>query len=326
MKKSACLIVVLLFTMILSACSSSSAGNGGEYPTGPIEFVVGFSPGGAADGTMRALQKALQDEGLIDVPITVINKPGGAGEIGRQYLSDKGGHTIGLDSSLLISNYLLEKSDLNYESFIPLATLTTEWQAVVVPKGSKVKTGEEIMNKLKEDPTSLKIGIASGLGSDDHLSFVEAAMISGVETDKLQFLVYESGGDLITALSGGHVDIGSTSVSEASEQAKADMVDIVVVSAEERVEGVEDVPTWKEEGVDAIFAKWRGITAGPNMSDQEVEFWDNLLAELVETDSWKKVLENNGWDSFYKDSSETLEFYKEETEQYEELLQSSGLK
>ena len=76
------------------------------------------------------------------------------------------------------------------------------------------------MDKLKKDPESLTIGVAPGLGNNDHLAFVQAAKASGVDVDKLDFLVYKSGGDLQTALLGGHVDVASTAVSKLRNSIK----------------------------------------------------------------------------------------------------------
>ncbi|MCP6711154.1 tripartite tricarboxylate transporter substrate-binding protein, partial [Klebsiella pneumoniae] len=88
--------------------------------------------------------------------------------------------------------------------------------------------------------------VAPGLGNNDHLAFVQAAKQYGVDVDKLDFLVYKSGGDLQTALLGGHVDVASTAVSEVKEQHQVHKLKMLAVSSDERLEGIKDVPTWQE--------------------------------------------------------------------------------
>lgn len=318
------ILMSLLALVFMGACSSRTSGVN-DFPSKNIELVAPATPGGGWDATARAIQKILKDQKIVDQNINVINKPGGSGEVGWQYLEKKDAHHLAINSSLLLSNHLLGQSELTYKDFTPLAILTTEWISVAVKKDSKFQNAKEIMEQLKKDPGSLKIGVAPGLGNNDHLSFVEAAKTYGVDVTKLNFLVYESGGDVVTALLGGHVDVATMSISESKEQHQAGNFRIVSVSSEERLEGLEEVPTWKEQGVDVVFPHWRGIMGPPDMTKEEIEYWDKVLGEMVETDAWNKVVKNNEWSEYYKDSSEARKFLEEQHVMYEELVTDSGL-
>ncbi|WP_088006883.1 tripartite tricarboxylate transporter substrate binding protein [Indiicoccus explosivorum] len=311
--------------LALAACSEEASGEGETFPTEPIEIVAPASPGGGWDLTARSLQKVLEDNELVEEDITVTNKPGGGGEVGWQYLSEQDAHTLAVNSSLLITNNLLGTSELTYEDFTPLATLATEWQSVAVPADSEIDDVEELMQKIKDDPSAVKIGVGPALGNDDHLSFVQAAREFGVDPKKLNFLVYEGGGDVLTALLGGHVDAVTTSLSEVKDQHLAGDVKIIAISSPERLPDIEDVPTYVEQGIPVEFPHWRGVMGPPDMTEEEIAYWDEKIGALVETEQWAKLLENNDWDSFYKDSAETAEFFAEQTELYEGLVEDSGL-
>lgn len=323
MKKSL-LLLALSLLLVLGACSSAS-GDDDKFPNKNIEFVAPATPGGGWDATARAIQKILKEEKIVDQSMTVVNKPGGSGEVGWQYLSKKDGHSLAINSSLLITNNLLGQSDLTYEKFTPIATLTTEWISVAVPNNSPYKTAGELMEQLKKDPSSVKIGIAPGLGNNDHLSFVQAAKTYGVDVTKLNFLVYESGGDVVTSLLGGHVDAATMAVSESAEQHNANKFKVLAVTSDERLDELPEVPTWKEQGVDMVFPHWRGILGPPDMTEEQIAYWDKVLSEMVETDAWKELLENNGWEDFYKDSSASKTFLAEQTKMYTDLIEQSGL-
>lgn len=312
--------------LILGACSSEgTVSEQDAFPNDNIELVAPATPGGGWDATARAIQKILRDEGIVEENINVVNKPGGSGEVGWQYLKEKDAHTVAIDSSLLITNNLLGQSQLSYENFTPLAILTTEWISIAVPNDSPFKDATELMEKLKEDPTSIKIALAPGLGNNDHLSFVQAAKEYGVDVTKLNILIYESGAEVVTALLGGHVDVATMSVSEGKEQHLAKKFKIIAVSSEERIEGLEDVKTWKEQGVDMVFPHWRGILGSPDMTEEEIAYYDEAIGKMVETEAWAKLLNNNGWESFYKNSKDSSEFLKEQTVNYDNLLTDSGL-
>ncbi|QKY68432.1 tripartite tricarboxylate transporter substrate binding protein [Lentibacillus sp. CBA3610] len=318
-------VVLVLLALIMAGCSSESDGEAQNFPDGDIEIVAPASPGGGWDATARAMQNIFDEEGLIEENMNVTNQPGGGGEVGWQYLKDQDAHTISINSSLVITNNLLGQSDLTYEEFTPLAILSTEWISVAVPPDSSFETGAEIMEQLEEDPTSLTIGVGPALGNNDHLSFVQAAHEFGVDVSQVEFLVYESGGDVLTALLGGHVDVATMSVSESKEQHVADEIEIVAVSSEERIEGLDEVSTWQEQGVDMVFPHWRGVMGPPDMTEQEVNYWNEKISEMVETDAWQEVMANNEWQPFYHNSQESEEFLAEQTEMYDELIQQAGL-
>lgn len=319
------LFLGLILVLVLSACSSGSSGEKGDYPKGNLEIIAPATPGGGWDATARSMQKVLEENKLVKSNINVVNKPGGSGEVGWQYLKEKDANHLAINSSLVLTNNLLGPSDLTYKDFTPIAILTTEWEAVVVAKDSPIQSAKELMNKLKADPGSLKIAVAPGLGNDDHLSFVHAAKSFGVDVPKLQFLVYGSGGDTVTSLLGHHVDVATMSVSEAKEQYKAGNFRILAVTSEKRIEGLDDVPTWKEQGVDMVFPHWRGVMGPPDMTKEQIAYWDTKLSKMVKSDEWKKILENNEWESFYKDSKETKKFLEEQNQMYSDLVEASGL-
>lgn len=317
-------VLTIAAVALLAACSSATTGSD-EFPKKDIELVAPATPGGGWDGTARAIQKILKDEGIVDQNINVVNKPGGSGEVGWQYLSKQDAHSLAINSSLVLTNNLLGQSQLTFEDFTPLAILTTEWISIAVPNDSKFQNATEIMEQLKKDPTSLKIAVAPGLGNNDHLSFVQAAKTYGVDVTKLNFLIYESGGDVVTALLGGHVDVATMAVSESKEQHVAGKFRIVSVSSDERIEGLEEVATWQEQGVDMVFPHWRGIMGPPDMTEEEIAYWDKVIGEMVETEAWKTLLKNNEWASYYLDSKKTMEFLKEQNANYDVLLSESGL-
>ena len=318
------LFVLIFLGLILAACSNSASGEN-EFPSENIEIIAPASPGGGWDITARSVQKILKDNGLVDGNINVINKPGGGGEVGWQYLQPKDAHYLAVNSSLLLTNNLLGASELTYNDFTPLATLATEWQSLAVPADSKYESLEDLMKQLKEDPKSIKVGVGPALGNDDHLSFVQAARENEVDPKQVNFLVYEGGGDVVTALLGNHVDVVTTSLSEVKEQYLAGDVRILAVSSAERLDDLPDVLTYKEQGIDMEFPHWRGIMGPKDMSEEEIAYWDEKLGEMVQSEEWKQVVENNDWEEFYKNSEETKAFFDEQQELYQGLVDDSGL-
>lgn len=316
-------VIMLAVVLVLSACGSGSAES--DYPSKNVEIVAPATPGGGWDATARALQNVLDKEGLVEQNMNVVNKPGGGGEVGWQYLKGKDSHSLSINSSLVIANNLLGQSDLTYEDFTPLAVLATEWISVAVPADSDIEDGVDMLERLKEDPKSLKIAVGPALGNNDHLSFVRVADEYGVDVSQLEFMIYESGGDVLTALLGGHVDVATLSLSESLEQHLSGNLDIIATTADEPIPEDESIESWQDQGIDFTFPHWRGIMGPPDMTEEEIAYWDETFSQMVETEEWQKVLDNNGWQDYYMDSGETKAFLDEQNEMYKDLMKTAGL-
>ncbi|WP_197073392.1 Bug family tripartite tricarboxylate transporter substrate binding protein [Salinicoccus sediminis] len=316
-------VIMLAVVLVLSACGNGSAES--DYPSKNVEIVAPATPGGGWDATARALQNVLDKEGLVEQNMNVVNKPGGGGEVGWQYLKGKDSHSLSINSSLVIANNLLGQSDLTYEDFTPLAVLATEWISVAVPSDSDIEDGVDMLERLKEDPKSLKIAVGPALGNNDHLSFVRVADEYGVDVSQLEFMIYESGGDVLTALLGGHVDVATLSISESLEQHLSGNLDIIATTADEPIPEDESIESWQDQGIDFTFPHWRGIMGPPDMTEEEIAYWDETFSEMVESEEWQKVLDNNGWQDYYMNSEETKAFLDEQNEMYEDLMKTAGL-
>ncbi|MDW8569968.1 tripartite tricarboxylate transporter substrate binding protein [Staphylococcus shinii] len=326
MKKWLALIIV--FSIVLASCgkNNESSASKKQFPDETVEIVAPASPGGGWDTTARAIQKIILEENLTKQNVNVINKPGGGGEVGWQYLKSRSPNTISINSSLLLSNNELGLSDLNTDDFTPIAILATEWISLTASNKSNLNSGKEVMEKLKKDPKSLTIGVAPGLGNNDHLAFVQAAKEYGVDVENIDFLVYKSGGDLQTALLGGHVDVASTAVSEVKEQHQTGKLKMLAVTSDKPIEGIEDVPTWEDQGIDVVFPHWRGVMGPKDMTPEQREYWDTTMEKVVKSKRWQEIRKNNDWENFYKDSEESEKFLKAQRKKYNKLVNDSGLK
>ncbi|WP_440868098.1 tripartite tricarboxylate transporter substrate binding protein [Staphylococcus shinii] len=326
MKKWLALIIV--FSIVFASCgkNNESSASKKQFPDETVEIVAPASPGGGWDTTARAIQKIILEENLTKQNVNVINKPGGGGEVGWQYLKSRSPNTISINSSLLLSNNELGLSDLNTDDFTPIAILATEWISLTASNKSNLNSGKEVMEKLKKDPKSLTIGVAPGLGNNDHLAFVQAAKEYGVDVENIDFLVYKSGGDLQTALLGGHVDVASTAVSEVKEQHQTGKLKMLAVTSDKPIEGIEDVPTWEDQGIDVVFPHWRGVMGPKDMTPEQREYWDTTMEKVVKSKRWQEIRKNNDWENFYKDSEESEKFLKAQRKKYNKLVNDSGLK
>lgn len=326
-------LLMLTTAALLTGCAApaanESAGGGEAYPSGNLNFVVPGGAGGGWDLTLRTTAKVLADEGLVNVPMPITNKPGGGGGVTLSYLQTKDGadDTISVYSPPLLLINLNGSSEYSYENTTPLARLIADYGAFVVAKDSKYQSIDEIIADLKADPKSVKIGGGSAVGSMDHIQFLIVAKAAGIENVKdIDYVSFQDGGATAQIL-GGHVDLLSTGLGDVEGLIQSGDLRVLAHTAEKRVgEGkMAEIPTVKEQGIDATFINWRGIFGPPNMPEEAVKFWEAKLAEMVETNGWADALQKNGWDSIYLNSSDFKAFLDKTNEEYKGILADIGM-
>jgi putative tricarboxylic transport membrane protein len=311
----------------VALCPAAALAQGWK-PEKPVEIVIGTSAGGPQDRTGRLVQKLLQEGKLVSTPVTVVNKPGGGGAIGLSYLNQHAGdpHYLMINAISLLTNQVTGKSALAYTDFTPIAVMGIEYVSVAVRTESPLKTGRDLVERLRKDPSSLSVAIGTALGNATHISFALAMKAAGVDIRKLKTVVFASGGESMTALLGGHIDVAATAPSSVLAQVKAGKLRLIAIGAPKRLGGdLAGVPTWIEQGVNSSYELWRGLAAPRGLTRAQVQFWDDALGKLVQTEAWKKELEANDMQDVYRNSTDTARYWKAEHDEVKGVLGELGL-
>jgi putative tricarboxylic transport membrane protein len=205
-----------------------------------------------------------------------------------------------------------------------LAKLIEDPGAIIVPADSPFKTVQDFVAAWKADPTKVTIGGGSSPGGPDHLFPMEVARTVGVNPKSVNFVTYDGGGDLLTALLGKKITVGTSSPGELIDQIEAGQLRVLAVSSDERVEGV-DAPTLKEAGIDMTFANWRGVLAPPGISGDAKHSMIKALEELHSTQQWKEALVRNGWTDAFETGDAFEQFLEDQDTRVSTTLTELGL-
>lgn len=309
MDKKYALSVVLTGAALLGAAVSAQAQN--WQPEKNVEIVINTAPGSGQDSTGRLIQKILLERKAVPTSLTVVNKPGGGGAIAYTYLQQHpaDGHFVAIASKSLLTNHILGRMPLTYSNLTPLAILFEEYITVAVKADSPIKNGRDMLDRLKKDPAALSFGVATSLGNPNHQGVAMAMKDAGIDLRRAKTAVFQSGGNAITALLGGHVDVVPGSVGLMRKHIEAGSVRLIAIASPQRLGGIfANTPTWKEQGANAIVSNWRGMVGPGGMTPAQTAYWDNALKQLTQSDAWKKELADNNWDNEYKSSAETRKY------------------
>ncbi len=307
-----------LFGLILF-CFGAAAHAQGWSPQKNVEIVVGSAPGGSNDKTARQVEKILTDKKLVNMSLTVVNRPGGGGSIAFTYVNQHAGdaHYLLIGTTALLSNQIVGSSKLSHTDFTPIASLFNDYVVFAVNANSSIKTGKDLIERLKKDPQSVAIGFATTLGSHNHIAAGLLVKALGGNPRNLKAVAYKGSAEAITNLLGAHIELVTTAAGNAAPHVAGGRMRVVGVAAPQRFGGaLADVPTWKEQGVDLVFGGWRAIMGPKGLSAGQVAYWENALRKATEVPEWKEGLERNYWSNDFVTS---VQFRKDLDKDYADM-------
>lgn len=312
-----------LLLMAAGACAQSA-----WKPERNVEIISGTAAGGAVDKANRTVQKIWQDKKILEVTSTVVNKPGGGNTIAWNYINQHAGdgHFVSIAPYTILTNKIIGMSQLSYADFTPIALLFDEYITVSVRADSPVRDAQDLIERLRRDPTSLSIAVASALGNHIHVGIAKPLKSAGVDIKKLKVVAFKSSGDSVAALLGGHVDVVSSTTPNVLGQLQAGKIRVIAITSANRLSGpLAGVATWKEQGVNIEFNASQGAIGAKGLAAPQIAFWENAFLRLSQSDEWKKELAASSWQSNYRNSQDTARYYEREYAEMKVVLGDLGL-
>ncbi len=297
-------------------------------PERNVEIISGTAAGGAVDRANRAVQRIWQEKKIVEVSTIVMNKPGGGNTIAWNYINQHAGdgHYVSIAPFTLLTNKLVGTSPMTWSDFTPISLLFNEYMTVAVRADSPIKTGADLIERLKKDPASLSIAVASTLGNHIHIGIAKAMKAGGVDIRKMKVIAFKSSGESMTNLLGGHIDVVSSSTPNVVAQLEAGKIRVIAISSAQRMPGVfAAVPTWKEQGIDGVFSASQGAIGPKGLNAAQIAFWEGAFQKLSQSDEWKKELAASYWDANFLSGRETAKFYETQAVELRTILTDIGL-
>ena len=193
---------VLLAAALLAASSFAFPQ---KYPSRTVEVVVPYAPGGGTDNLMRMITGIIDENKWSPVPLNVVNRAGGSGAVGFNYLINKKGdaHTIAGATPMIVSGKIEGRLPGNHRDAMTILMIVAIDELMLsVRSESPYKTIEDFVKAARAKPGGLTVGGTATL-TEDHIFtylFEKAAKIP------VKYVPFNSGGEVTTALMGGHID------------------------------------------------------------------------------------------------------------------------
>jgi putative tricarboxylic transport membrane protein len=290
-----------------------------------LNMFIPAAPGGGWDGTGRAMERAMRAAGIVQ-NFQFDHAPGAGGAVGLpRFLQQRRGSpdTLMVAGMVMVGALITNRSPVRLLDATPIARLTGEALAVVVPAASPFQNMRQLVDAFKADPARVSWAGGSAGGSDHILAGLIAKAV-GLDARRVSYVAVAGGGPAQAALLGNQVSAGISGYSEFAEQVRAGRLRALAVSTPERVPGI-DVPTLKEGGIDVDLVNWRGVFGGPGISPAQRDALVGLVRRMVESDAWKQELERNDWVSLPLYGEEYGRYVQSEFTRIEGILKDIGL-
>jgi len=312
-------ILMAIFTVVSAGPAAAET-----FPSKPVTLIVHASAGGGSDIFARTMASAFEKDKLLPQPIVVENKPGGSGAIAFAYVAGKKGDPYFLLTAVtsFLTTPLLGHSPVGLKDFTPMANFAFDEYMVIAKADSRFNSMKDVIDEAKGHPKQITVG-GTQLGSSDSIckSLIEEG--AGIQ---LNYVVFNSGGEVNAAILGGHVDIGVANPGEALELMKAGKVKVLGIFSEKRLSAAPDVPTMMEQGIkNAVYVQNRGLVAPAGIPADARKIMEKALYNYTQTDIFKKYVKDNMLSEAWMDGATFGKWLEKENVRYKNMLTEMGV-
>ena len=316
-------IFMLAIGFLLTIGMTAWTADGAEkYPSRPINLIVPYAPGGAADLGSKIVADKMAE--FLGQPIISQYKPGGGGSLGAALVAKAkpDGYTVLVGSSTpLVLSPIVKKMDYKLEDFIPMGIYgeTPIW--VVVKKDAPWKTLGEFVAEAKASPGKITVTSYGKLTIAD-FTIEMLAKLAGVQ---FTHVPYKATPEAITAVLGGHGQAAFTT--GAGGLLESGSVRILAAAADQRIEGLPDIPTFKEAGYPFSITSSYTFCVPKGTPKQIVDALS--MAQKKALEKYRKEIQENMakvevW-ARPMTSQETMDKYKKDYGMYYKLAEELGV-
>lgn len=292
-------------------------------PTSDVEFVIPYGLGGGADLLARVMIKIMTEEKLVPVNVTAVNKPGGGASVGVAYVlttKNANPNTLVLFNPQTQITPLTVKDARGWRDLTPVTNLMLDDYLIFVGKDSPYKTAADLVKDARAKPSkTVSIGSA-GTADDMAIAVFEAA--SGIQLNVVRF---NSGGEVLTALAGGHVNLAAGNPLEFMGYLSSGQVRALGVFRPTRFTDLPNVPTMKEQGIDVVpFQMWRGVALPKNVSPDAMAYWQGVMQKVAASKAFTDYIKQNVATLHVVSGPDFTRFLESQESLYKDMLKRLG--
>ncbi|HEV7263641.1 MAG TPA: tripartite tricarboxylate transporter substrate binding protein [Falsiroseomonas sp.] len=298
----------------------------GRYPSRPIQMVVPWGAGGGTDATARIVGTLLEKD--LGQPVNVVNRTGGSGVVGHSAIAtaQPDGYTIGMITVEITMMHWQGLTQLNPESYTPLALMNSDPPGVQVKNDSPYADIKALADAIKAQPAGTFKASGTGQGGIWHLALVGWLQAMGLKGDHVRWVPSNGAAPAMQELAAGGVDIVTCSVPEARAMIDAGRAKSLAIMASERNPQFPNVPTLNETlGINYSVGAWRGIAGPKNLPESVTSVLVPAIKRTFDNPEFKQFMNQRGFGMIYADPQGFARFMAEGDRAMGEAMRGAGL-
>lgn len=308
-------VTCIVFGLVIGAARSVDSAE--------LRMIAPSAPGSGWDLIAQAAKSALAGEpGSPDVVVS--NVPGGGGTVGLgHFLADASDTTVLLTGLTMLEATIVNRSPVTLDRLTPIARLSADPFAIVVPTGSPITSLRELSSAMKADPNKVSWagGPARGI---DHVAAILFARAIGLDMVRVNYVPFLTSAEAATAVGEDHVTAAILPLAELDTELRGGRLRALAVTGPGRSDAI-DTPTLGELDVPLELVNWRGLMARPGLAAAERDRLAHMAQVIAASPRWREAIARKGWQSAYLDPDAFGRFLRGEQVRLKEALKGAGL-
>jgi putative tricarboxylic transport membrane protein len=294
------------------------------------ECLAPANAGGGWDLTCRAVGQVLQQLELAPGLVRTTNLPGAGGGVAYARTvaqrSDDTGLLVAASPSTVLRLAQGQYGSLTETDVRWVGALGAEYGVLAVAADAPWQTLDDLLAAWRADPASLVVSGGSAVAGQDHMKVLLLAHRADIDPRRIRYVPFDGGGEAMTALLGGFVQLFSGEASEVEGQVEAGRLRVLVSLSPERMRGLfADVPTARESGIDLTWVTWRGFYVPGGIGDEAYDGWVDVLRQVEASEAWEEARRINRLQPFFMVGPEFEAFVMSQVADFRAMSREIGL-
>jgi tripartite-type tricarboxylate transporter receptor subunit TctC len=253
----------------------------------------------------------------------VVNKPGGGGAVGQTYVASRRGDPyIFLQAATnLVSVPIRTGLDIGVNKFQTLGAIGFDLNSIAVAENSPYRTLKDLLAAARDKPKTISVGTTSP-GGGAHSMMYQLEKRSGA---RFNIVSFKSGAESVTAVMGGHIHATAENLGEVMAQVELKKLRLLGVPSANRLAGLPNAPTLKEQGFDIHAGALRAFVAPAGIPRDAAKVLEDTLAKVHKSAPWREYMARNMYEDVYMNAEELSNWLASQQVEMTQFLTEIGL-
>ena len=315
-----CAAAVLAF--VLAPVCARTVNAAETYPSHPIRLLVGFGAGGPTDIPARFIADKLSD--ALGQRVVVENKPAAAGIMATRDLiaQPPNGYTLLLCTHFDPINVAIYRNvGFKLSDLAPISLIAEYYYGLALSNSIPAQSLESFIAYAKAHPGDVTYATI-GAGSAQEIMARQLQKIAGITMNRIPF---RGGPQVVQEIVAGRVNFYVSPTLAIVPQYQSKQLKILATTSPHRLNGLPEIPTLKEQGIDFVRFGWLGVCAAAGTPEPIIKTLHDHIVPIVASADYRTMIEKGGSIAVSSTPQELAAIIKKTSDEVAASIQEFGM-